>query len=110
MFYCYHLLCQLTACSEGFYGWGCLEECLCGIGSCDPVHGRCVCPVGYLGADCSHSECSERIRTILFTVCTVCNVYTRVLCVLCVMCALCVLCVLYVLCVLCMYAHCSAML
>ncbi|KAK0141080.1 N-acetylglucosamine-1-phosphodiester alpha-N-acetylglucosaminidase [Merluccius polli] len=64
---CERLVCQQPACGahgvctsecmQGFYGDSCNQMCACtNGGSCDPVHGRCVCRPGFHG-DLCQQEC-----------------------------------------------------
>jgi len=51
----------MTVCPPGRYGLGCVEECTCETGNCHHITGDCSCPIGYFGANCSHSKPSTSI-------------------------------------------------
>ena len=51
------ILISLSECPEGYYGNGCLEECVCENGAvCDHISGDCNCSAGWKGLTCDEGE------------------------------------------------------
>lgn len=49
---------MIPGCGYGTFGSGCLLQCHCEQGTCDPVNGSCptACAVGWQGKTCSEGK------------------------------------------------------
>ena len=51
------LIVLLLGCPPGTYGDRCEQKCDCDVdATCDPLNGKCICPVGKTGSKCENSK------------------------------------------------------